>query len=353
METRLPGNACWCTFATWASWQAGQTIRKQDLARTLEHVLGSRQDAQEAAGELSQALERLGAKPGTGEILKLIWKVMDPESAFVRSSEAVARGNLKVFAEIGRAFAQFNAVWLGDALPDPGKIADFCNSLQLGEPPEGQRYLRQAFDHYYRAIFEPDPKAQAQLVFLANLEIGFHEQTRLQPEITEALAAPILSPELFTRNLIRGVRPDWRQLNDLVWFLMRLFGRLTSLDAVVNRYLASARQEAQLIVTEAMMTIELPGGKLLRLGLDLDAPYPALLRELTNSDLLALLAQIDPIPDSTKDSGAKYWGDLSDRMHFITEMFRCFQTAQDLSDSPFTPEQSSALNVGHLPEGEL
>ena len=32
--------ANWCTFATWASRQAGQTIRREDLARTLEAGLG-------------------------------------------------------------------------------------------------------------------------------------------------------------------------------------------------------------------------------------------------------------------------------------------------------------------------
>ena len=353
VEARLPGNSCWCTFATWASKQAGQTIRKEDLARNFEHVLGTQQAAQEAAGELSKALDRLGAKPGSGDILKFIWKVLDPQAAFQRSSEAVARGNLKVFAEIGRAFAQFNAAILMDARYSPERIAGFCQSLQPGEPPAGQRYLRQAFDHYYQAIFVQDPKVQAELVLLANLEIGYHEQTRLQPEINEALAAPIIPPDLFTRNLIRTLRPDWNQLNDLVWLILRFFGRLTSLDAAVEHYLASARQEAQFIVTESLMTIELPEGKLLRLGLDLDTSYPSVLQHLLNPDLIALLAQIDPTPDSLEGSGAKYWGDLPDRMNFITEMFRSYQTTPSMTEPPFTPGQLSALKAGHLPEGRL
>jgi hypothetical protein len=36
---RLGENANWCTFATWASKQAGQTIRKDDLARFLEGLI--------------------------------------------------------------------------------------------------------------------------------------------------------------------------------------------------------------------------------------------------------------------------------------------------------------------------
>ena len=36
------GNPCsnWCTFATWASRQAGRTIRGEDLLGALEHELG-------------------------------------------------------------------------------------------------------------------------------------------------------------------------------------------------------------------------------------------------------------------------------------------------------------------------
>ena len=63
--------------------------------------------------------------------------------------------------------------------------------LRPGDPPDGQRYLRQAFAHYERRAAERDPKARAELAVLANLEIGLHEQTRLQPEIREALDAAL------------------------------------------------------------------------------------------------------------------------------------------------------------------
>jgi hypothetical protein len=41
IATRLGLNANWCTFATWASKQAGQSIRKEDLARTLDMLLNA------------------------------------------------------------------------------------------------------------------------------------------------------------------------------------------------------------------------------------------------------------------------------------------------------------------------
>jgi len=41
LAQRISLGANWCTFATWASKQAGQTIRKEDLKRLLEIRLSS------------------------------------------------------------------------------------------------------------------------------------------------------------------------------------------------------------------------------------------------------------------------------------------------------------------------
>jgi hypothetical protein len=51
--------ANWCTFATWASKQAGQTIRKEDLGRVLEIALGSEGAALLAAQDLKTAATRI------------------------------------------------------------------------------------------------------------------------------------------------------------------------------------------------------------------------------------------------------------------------------------------------------
>ena len=350
---RTGGGANWCAFATWASRQAGQTIRKEDLGRTLEAMLGSVSAARQAAQDLTNAAQRLGAKLKVEELMGLIWKAYDPQAAFERSSEAVARGNLKVFAEIGREFARFNSTCLPDMAYDADRIANFCEELRPGEPPDGQRYLRQAFVHYYQALFEEDAKARIELLLLANLEIGYHEQTRLQPEINEALAAPIISPETFGRNLLKALHPSWGWLNEVIWSFMRLFGRLTELDTAITEFLAALQREAQYIITETMMTIELPRHNRLRLGDDLASGFPPLLKKIANPDLLALLAQIDPTPDSTRESGADLWGDLPDRLHFIADMFRCYQTSTEVFEPPFLAGQTAALKEGRLPVGEL
>ena len=42
-------------------------------------------------------------------------------------------------------------------------------------------------------------------MLLANLTIGWHEQTRLQPEITDALDAPFEEPVKLRRDLLRDL----------------------------------------------------------------------------------------------------------------------------------------------------
>ena len=54
--------------------------------------------------------------------------------------------------------------------------------------------LMQAFRNYRVAARAADPNEKAQLMLLANLEIGFHEQTRLQPEIEGALNGALFKP---------------------------------------------------------------------------------------------------------------------------------------------------------------
>ena len=97
-----------------------------------------------------------------------------------------------MFQEIGREFARFLAL-LESAGADPeDAIERFCAALRPGAPPDGQDHLRAAFRGYHHALTATDAKARAEGLLLANLRIGLHEQTRLQPEILEALNAPVI-----------------------------------------------------------------------------------------------------------------------------------------------------------------
>jgi hypothetical protein len=351
MTARTGICANWCTFATWASKQAGQTIRKEDFARLIEEILTAEPSAQ-AVTDVTVTAQSFGSPKTEDEIEESIADVLNPLAALNRASDAVARGNRKVFEEIGREFARFAADCMNDAAYDVERIARFCGELRDGEPPDGQRYLRQAFARYYRAFFEPDVKARAELILLANIEIGFHEQTRLQPEIAAAMDAAFIARRTFRVRAIKALFPPRGLLGRLRLLLIWLFDRPSPFDSVVNLLLDEARRRARLVITKAVMRISLPHGRI-RLGDDLTADYPEVLRQITLADLLALLGQLDPTPDSTRDSGAADWAALPERLHFIIDMFRCYHESSDLFDPPFLPSQVAALKAGRLPGGKL
>ncbi len=352
MSERTGPVANWCTFATWASKQAGQTIRGEDLIRELEHILANEPAiSAELAGLVEVALAS-GTRHGNSDIRQLVWEALDPRAAMQRAGDAVARGNQKVFAEIGHEFARFGAECLGDQQPDAEKIARFCAALKPGDPPDGQRYLRKAFECYYQAFFETDHKTRVELLLFANLQIGFHEQTRLQPEIAEAMEASVIDPKSFSRRLVDSLFPGRGWMIRSVWWVLRLLGRPGKLDAAINRFFEQARHRVRLFLTDHLMVLALPNRRL-RLGDDLRGEFPESLRRLTNPGLLALLQQIDPTPDSLLDSGAVDWADLPDRIHFIADLFRCYEESTELLEPPFTPEQTEALESGLRPEGAL
>jgi len=335
MSTRTGSCANWCTFATWASRQAGQTIRKEDLLRALENHLADVPNLSQAIYDIANDLLKQGAKLDKKAIGKLVWEIADPQAAMSRASAAVARGNQKVYAEIAREFARFLDACGSDSAYDAEHIAGFCKGLKPGDPPDGQRYLKQAFERYYRAFFEPDPKKKAESVLLANIEIGFHEQTRLQPEITEALEAALEDPERIKSKLLRALFPNQYWLLALGSTFRSLFNRPTPLDVAIAKFTTEARRRIRLFLSAHLMELDFPRGACLRLGKDLRANFPPHLQKLTDPDLIALLKKIDPTPNSMKDTGAVDWADLHDRLHFIADMFRTYQEDVDMLLPPF------------------
>lgn len=349
MTARTGISANWCTFATWASKQAGQTIRKEDVARFLENIAFKAQAEQDFAASARE----LGSKHSEAEIQQSVGEMLNPLAAFDRASDAVGRGNQKVYAEIGREFARFYATCLNDSAFNLETITQFCESLHPGEPPDGQRYLRQAFARYYQAFFENDLKTRAELMLLANIEIGYHEQTRLQPEIAEAMNAAFVDRRQIRGRLLQQLFPyhGW-----LVWtrlFIMRLFGQTSSFERMLDALVEELRRQARLLITEYVMTIELPPSLRLRLGEDVPGEFPVSLKQLVLPDLCSLMEKIDKTLDSTTESGAVDWSALPDRLHFIVDMFRCYHESADLFGPPFTADQVAALRAGQLPEGRL
>jgi hypothetical protein len=287
------GGANWCTFATWASKQAGSTIRGEDFDAALRRELGRDASVLHPFRSFWRALLRRGLFNRDTRFGRLVWRLHTPFDAFELASDAVARGNRKVFEEIGAEFARYLAL-------------DFDEFLADVESPE----LRQAFTHLHAG----DPES----VVLANLEIGLHEQERLQPEIREALDA--------------ATTPDRRLLVRILgWPLQRQLTRLS-----------------REVITHSFMVLTFPGA-VLSLGRHLDIALTA----PTNPDLAALIARFEPVPPAADDCGARDWSDLHQRMHYISHLFRAYSDNAELAGPPFTAEQVARLRAGELPDGEL
>jgi hypothetical protein len=347
MRPRTGTAPTWCTFATWASRQAGSTIRGEDLLDRLQRHLGRRARLLAPLQSLNRKLLQRGLLEPDTRLGRVVAAVNTPFDAFERASGAVAVGNHKVFDEIGRQFARFLATVPIDADHESDAFRAFAAELRPGPPPEGQDYLREAFAHYQQQRLEADPAARAAWILLANLKIGLHEQTRLQPQIAAAVDAPLVTAADLGGPILHLMLPSTR----------RWPRALFRPAAAVVGWLASALRRAAVAltretVTESMMVLTLPHG-VLSLGRHLEAPIPALLTGMAHPGLDRFLKEHDPCVDATGDCGARDWCDLDQRMHYIVHLFRACAEDSRLFTRPFTPEQVARFRADAVPEGDL
>ena len=345
---RVAPGANWCTFATWASRQAGQTIRGEDFERAANDIIGSPEIAGLVTGAARMAARDVG-RGASDTLVAAIRRVIDPEAALRRAADAVAVGNRKVFAEIGREFARWLDTAAAAGAPEPAATKAFCDVFRSGEPPEGQRLLGDAFASYGDACRAPDARARASLLFYGNLLVGLHEQTRLQPDIKASLDAG-LDADALKAELLALLFPG-------VWLrararMARLTGRPMPADVAIDALVNAVRRRIRLAITELLMTLRLPG-ETVQLSRDVRGQYPPELRQPEHAELRTLLARVDPTPDATAHSGATDWADLDERMHFITELFRCSHDRADLFTPPYDAAQVTAIRDGRRPAGAL
>jgi hypothetical protein len=339
--------ANWCTYATWASRQAGRTVRGEDLLEQLGRRLADRRWLLHPIATLWRRLLRRGLFQRETRIGRLTAELHTPFDAFERASDAVARGNLKVFEEIGLEFARYLRECPPDAPVEPAQFQRFLDRLRPGDPPEGQRYLRQAFARYERLRLERDPKTRAELAVLANLEIGHHEQTRLQPEILEALDAAYATQKDLGPRALEALFPSAAR-----WWPIVRRPAAAAISIVAEGVQRAASSLAREVITESFMLLSLPG-RVLALGTHLSDAYPEALREPADAELTELLVRFEPVPPAPDDCGARDWSDFHQRMHYIVHLFCAFHLSEQLSRPPFTPEQVASFRRGIVPDGEV
>ena len=337
--------ANWCTYATWASRQAGRTIRGEDLLDEAGRRIHHGRWLLHPLATLGRRLLRRGLFQPETRLGRLTAELHTPFDAVERASEAVARGNLKVFEEIGLQFARF----LAECPPegDGAALERFLAGLRDGDPPGGQAYLRRAFARYERARLADDPRTALQLTVLANLEIGFHEQTRLQPEILEALDAPFVTQKRLGLRALEALFPSLAR----TWPVVR--GPAAAVAGGLARGVQrTSSRLAREVVTESFMTLSLPG-RVLTLGRHLEDAFPDDLGDPREAELAELLARFHSDPPAADDCGTRDWADLHQRMHYIVHLFCAFHEREELFRAPFTPEQTAAFARGTVPGGDL
>jgi hypothetical protein len=347
MRERTDGAADWCTFATWASRQAGSTIRGEDLIDRWRRRLGRKGRLLEPFQTFNRWLLRQGVFQPDSRWGRVVAEIHTPFDVFERTSAAVAEGNVKVFEEVGDVFARFLASVPPDAAADSPAFMAFASSLRTGPAPDGQDQVRDAFTLYQRQRFEPDPTARASLTLLANLLIGVHEQTRLQPQIAAAMDAPLVTAADLGERLLTALIPSSRRWPEVV--------RRPAVSVV--GWLATALERAAIrvsreLVTEVMMVLTLPNAAL-ALGRNLDAPTPAVFSGALHPELERFVRQYDLCTPERSDCGADDWTDLTQRMHYIFHVFRAYASESALFDPPFTTAQVERFRGGHIPEGNL
>lgn len=347
MRPRTDGAADWCTFATWASRQAGSTIRGEDLLDRLNRCLGRRTRLLAPFSSLYRMLLRWGLFQPDTTLGRVVAQIHTPFDAFERASTEVARGNLKVFAEIGAAFARFMAVVSVDAREDSPEFLAFAEELRPGSPPDGQDSLGEAFAHYQRQRRERDADVRASWILLANLKIGLHEQMRLQPQIIAAVDAPLVTAADLGARVLHVLIPASRRWPGVVH---------RPAAAIIGWVARKVRREAvtvtREVVTGSMMVLALPH-ILLSLGRNLDVPVPAVLGGAPQPFLESFVKRYDPCPPGGTACAATDWCDLRQRMHYIVHLFRAYAEDRSLFSRPFTAEQVASFRAGTIPEGEL
>ncbi|MDY7230841.1 hypothetical protein [Hyalangium rubrum] len=338
-------NVSWCAYATWASKTAGFFIRKEVVPGLIRDLL-ERADAmtRSMAGGLPEDFLGTWAAPfGLQALLTRALQQIADEIA-----RQLSRGNLLVFEELAPLYAAMLEHFSGGERYDQGTLDRFLSRLSRGPVSrEGQDLLIRAFTHYYEAMFEQDPKARAERIFLANALVGYHEQTRLQGPLIGALHAPLR--QVFLDEVVEflGVSST-RRANPLQEMSLRgTFGPLAARLERLWRELS----------TRALMRMELPDG-VLRLGEDIPAlnaerDFPPSLARVEHPELVSLMGTLDRTPNDTAGSAARDWGELGDRMNLIVDLFRTRQQDRVLYDQPFTFMQVDALRQGRVPHGHL
>ena len=320
-------NVNWTSFATHASKTAGQALRHELMPGLMKSAMIRMSGYDNTYMFFSEGL-------GSGDLPLFEDQNTRLGEAFRQVSMLISDGNITVFDELAWPFTSFINTFKDDWGYDTGKLQGFLDEHLVKGPLSegGQDYLAEAFTAFYNARYETRAKAKAEYVLQGNLLVGLHEQTRLQPQIEQAMAVPL---DLFS-DTSKGNGESKKSFKQQ--------------PAMMRKIIAKA-------FTQMMMSITLPSREL-KLGETVIAPtgvtsFPSDLITIENPRCLELVRMFETNQDTLSGSGADNWSSLRDRMSFVVDFFRSHQQYKRLWESPFNEQQAPVIESGHFPAGPL
>ncbi|MAO64854.1 MAG: hypothetical protein CL666_07620 [Balneola sp.] len=306
----------WPAFGAHASNSAGFTIRKEELRGMQEgHWF----------------LKFGGLKWAPEKLIRFMEDVVE------WVSDSISDGNLRIFGDMAPVIVRFIEFMRTDDATDRSKMYDFLETLKPGKSEEdGQDLLGLALLAWYDASQEEDPKRKSELMLLGNARMGLHEQIRIQPDLEQALGAPLKNH--VGDELSRSMRSYTK------FFPPILQKRLNHTASRVEKSLKEQVSAlVRKIITKEMMSLHIPGKKLM-LGDDVPVLddrnfYPDTLQYLEEPALTELFETYTKNRHSVEGSGAGDWVNLGDRMNFILHLFRSHQQNYLLYQDPLPEDR--------------
>jgi hypothetical protein len=252
----------------------------------------------------------------------------------------LSQGNLLIFSELAPPFVNL-VNRFGDQLrPNPAQFTQFLDEHFTPAPfaEGGQAWLRESMTAFYHSRFAENARRKAELVFLGNILLALHEQSRLQPLIEKALAVPF---DVFFEGMLPEADQEARGLR----------------KKLVDRSVNISREMVLRSVTRMWMSYTLPHREM-KLGQNVVAPtglinFPRDLLVIENTRCHEIIQKFDVGLHTLSGSAAGNWGRLQDRMQFIIAFFRSYQREKRLFLPPFLENQTVTIKEGHFPGGKL
>jgi hypothetical protein len=316
-------NTNWCHFASWASKTAGTFIRNEEVPLPLRVAIEKSERFKVAIVELKKKMKERESEVAFSSIGGLFIDIV------ANVNEQITGGNLKVYSELAPIFSSMIEMAHSTEGSVEERIESIVGRLEKGKTEDGgQQLLKDAVSNYFRAAIEKDQKAKAELMLLANGQIGLHEQIRLQPYIKDSLDAAISVSLNEMHEDLSSSKP--KSLKKII---------LSGLSHLVHPLEKDLLLSWEDMATKVLMTMEVPD-QTLHLGKPLPAPkgkplYPQALQHLQNKQLIDVLDHYKALNIGKDEVATKDWAVIKERMRYIFNLFRSRQQVKSIFSQPF------------------